>query len=98
MMFDRNADGVFQFTTDDLPTGSYAVKVTHGLSWDENYGVGGAPGGGDIAFTASAGEVVAFLYDIETHVLTRADQQPAARGHGRAARALDRRRHDRLAG
>ena len=98
MMFDRNADGVFQFTTDDLPTGSYAVKVTHGLSWDENYGVGGAPGGGDIAFTASAGEVVAFLYDIETHVLTVQTSNPPARGHGRAARALDRRRHDRLAG
>ena len=39
MMFDRNADGVFQFTTDDLPTGSYAVKVTHGLGWDDAWEV-----------------------------------------------------------
>ncbi|HEX7346626.1 MAG TPA: hypothetical protein VF253_07520, partial [Candidatus Limnocylindrales bacterium] len=82
MMFDRNADGVFQFTTDDLPTGSYAVKVTHGLSWDENYGVGGAPGGGDIAFTATAGEVVAFLYDIESHVLTVQTSNPPLAGTG----------------
>ena len=82
MMFDRNADGVFQFTTDDLPTGSYAVKVTHGLSWDENYGVGGAPGGGDISFTASAGEIVAFLYDIESHVLTVQTANPPLAGVG----------------
>src|SRR5690606_18647094 len=27
MMFDRNRDGIFQYTTDDLPTGSYEVKV-----------------------------------------------------------------------
>ncbi len=82
MMFDRNADGVFQFTTDDLPTGSYAVKVTHGLSWDENYGVGGAPGGGDIAFTATAGEVVAFLYDSATHIVTVQTSNPPLAGTG----------------
>jgi pullulanase-type alpha-1,6-glucosidase len=82
MMFDRNADGVFQFTTDDLPTGSYEVKVTHGLNWDENYGVGGAPNGGNIAFTASAGEIVAFLYDIETHVLTVQTANPPLAGTG----------------
>lgn len=82
MMFDRNADGVFQFTTDDLPTGSYEVKVTHGLSWDENYGVGGAPNGGNIAFTATEGEIVAFLYDIETHVLTVQTANPPLAGTG----------------
>ena len=27
------------------PPARYEVKVTHGLSWDENYGAGGAPGG-----------------------------------------------------
>ena len=56
--------------------------MTHGLSWDENYGVGGAPGGGDIAFTASAGKVVAFLYDIETHVLTVQTSNPPLAGTG----------------
>lgn len=82
MMFDRNADGVFQFTTDDLPTGSYEVKVTHGLSWAENYGAGGARDGGNIAFTATAGEVVAFLYDIESHVLTVQTSNPPLAGTG----------------
>ncbi|SFS13494.1 alpha-1,6-glucosidases, pullulanase-type [Microbacterium sp. cf046] len=82
MMFDRNADGVFQFTTDDLPSGSYEVKVTHGRSWDENYGAGGAPNGPNISFTASAGTVVAFLYDIETHVLTVQASDPPLSGIG----------------
>ena len=82
MMFDRNGDGVFQFTTDDLPTGSYEVKVTHGRSWAENYGVGGARDGGNIAFTASTGKVVAFLYDSETHVLTVQASDPPLAGTG----------------
>jgi pullulanase-type alpha-1,6-glucosidase len=82
MMFDRDGDGVFQFTTDDLPTGSYAVKVTHNRSWDENYGAGGAPGGADITFSASAGKVVTFRYDLETHVLTVKASDPPLSGVG----------------
>ncbi|MDY0908369.1 pullulanase-type alpha-1,6-glucosidase [Microbacterium sp. CFBP9034] len=82
MMFDRNRDGVFQYTTDDLPTGSYAVKVTHNGSWDENYGAGGVAGGGDIPFTASAGKVVTFRYDIETHILTVKTTDPPLAGVG----------------
>ncbi|GAA1924080.1 hypothetical protein GCM10009775_15520 [Microbacterium aoyamense] len=82
MMFDRNADGVFQFTTDDLPTGSYEVKVAHNRSWDENYGVGGAPGGGNITFSASAGKVTTFRYNLETHVLTVASTDPPLAGIG----------------
>ncbi|WP_127473397.1 pullulanase-type alpha-1,6-glucosidase [Microbacterium sulfonylureivorans] len=82
MMFDRNADGVFQYTTDDLPTGSYEVKVAHNLSWDENYGVGGAPGGGNITFSASQGKVVTFRYDLETHILTVKASDPPLAGVG----------------
>ncbi|MGC5224587.1 pullulanase-type alpha-1,6-glucosidase [Micromonospora sp. DT81.3] len=82
MMFDRNGDGVFQFTTDDLPTGAYEVKVAHNLSWDENYGADGVLGGGNIAFTASAGKVVTFRYDLETHVLTVTSVDPPLSGVG----------------
>ncbi|MET0447681.1 MAG: pullulanase-type alpha-1,6-glucosidase, partial [Aeromicrobium sp.] len=82
MMFDRDSDGVFQFTTDDLPTGSYEVKVTHGLGWDENYGAGGAPNGPNIAFTASEGKVVTFRYTLETHVLTVTAADPPLSGVG----------------
>ena len=58
------------------------MKVAHGLSWDENYGAGGAFNGPNIAFTASAGKVVAFLYDLETHILTVQASDPPLAGTG----------------
>lgn len=82
MMFDRDRDGVFQYTTDDLPTGSYEVKVAHNLSWDENYGAGGVAGGPNITFSATAGKVVTFRYDIATHVLTVKASDPPLAGTG----------------
>ncbi|WP_345800645.1 pullulanase-type alpha-1,6-glucosidase [Microbacterium sp. AZCO] len=82
MMFDQNGDGVFQFTTDDLPTGSYEVKVAHNRSWDENYGAGGAPGGANISFSATAGKVTTFRYDIATHILTVKSADPPLAGTG----------------
>lgn len=82
MMFDRDGDGVFQFTTDDLPTGSYEVKVAHNRSWAENYGAGGAPGGANISFSASAGKVVTFRYNLATHVLTVKASEPPLAGTG----------------
>ena len=37
--------------------------MTHGLSWDENYGAGGAPGGANISYTVAADGVrVTFSY------------------------------------
>lgn len=82
MMFDRDGDGVFQFTTDDLPTGSYEVKVAHGRSWTENYGAGGAPGGANITFSATAGKVVTFRYTLATHILTVKASDPPLAGTG----------------
>jgi hypothetical protein len=82
MMFDRDGDGVFQFTTDDLPTGSYEVKVAHNRSWDVNYGAGGVQGGANITFSASAGKVVTFRYNLETHVLTVKASDPPLAGTG----------------
>ncbi|TDC45605.1 pullulanase-type alpha-1,6-glucosidase [Jiangella ureilytica] len=67
---DPDADGVYTFTTTQVPAGSYEVKVTHGLSFDENYGAGGAPDGSNIAFTVPAGARTTMSYDIATHVLT----------------------------
>ena len=67
---DPDGDGTYTFTTDAIPAGSYATKVTHGQSWDENYGAGGAPGGSDITFDVPSGAQVRFAYDVETHVLT----------------------------
>ncbi len=67
---DPDGDGTYTFTTDAIPAGSYEVKVTHGQTWDENYGQGGAAGGSNIAFDVPGGARVRFSYDLETHVLT----------------------------
>ena len=54
-----------------IPAGGYEVKVAHGLSWDENYGAGGAPGGANIPFTVGRRLARhASRYVLATHVLT----------------------------
>ena len=68
---DPDGDGIYTFSTDQLPAGSYEVKVAIGESWSENYGAGGVRDGANIAFTVGgdcAG--VHFAYDAATHVLT----------------------------
>src|SRR3954454_4452566 len=45
---DPDGDGTYTFQTSALPAGSYATKVAINEAWDENYGAGGVPGGGDI--------------------------------------------------
>ncbi|HLN78015.1 MAG TPA: pullulanase-type alpha-1,6-glucosidase [Nocardioidaceae bacterium] len=68
---DIDGDGTYTFSTTALPAGSYQVKATHGLSWNENYGAGGAKDGANIDFDVPAdGVQVLFSYDIASHVLT----------------------------
>ncbi|HEV2783016.1 MAG TPA: pullulanase-type alpha-1,6-glucosidase [Actinophytocola sp.] len=68
---DPDGDGVYTFTTTAIPAGEYEVKVTHGLSWAENYGAGGVPGGANIPFFVAAdGDRTTFSYVLATHVLT----------------------------
>src|SRR5882762_4874071 len=68
---DPDGDGTYVFSTRALPAGSYEVKVAINESWDENYGVGGAPGGANIPFTVPADctEMV-FSYNGASHVLS----------------------------
>ncbi|HEY3002954.1 MAG TPA: alpha-amylase family glycosyl hydrolase, partial [Kribbellaceae bacterium] len=40
---DEDGDGTFSWSTTEIPRGNYEVKVTEGLSWDKNWGAGGAP-------------------------------------------------------
>src|SRR5262245_30067032 len=66
-----DSDGVFTFSTTAIPAGSYEVKVAHNLSWAENYGAGGVPGGANIPFFVAAnGDRTTFSYVLATHVLT----------------------------
>jgi pullulanase-type alpha-1,6-glucosidase len=68
---DVDGDGTYTFSTTAIPAGSYEVKVTHGLSWAENYGAGGARDGSNIGFDVPAdGVQVQFSYDLGSHVLT----------------------------
>lgn len=76
---DPDGDGTYTFATTQIPPGSYEVKVAHGLSWDENYGAGGAPDGANIGFSVpAAGVVTTFSYDLATHVLTVSTSQAGA--------------------
>ncbi len=76
---DPDEDGTYTFSTTRIPAGTYQVKATHGLSWAENYGAGGAPGGADIDFTVPAdGVQTSFSYDLASHVLSVTTRTPGA--------------------
>ena len=62
-----------------VPAGSWAVKVTVGGSWDENYGAGGVPGGADIPLTIAGPAELDFVYDDTTHQLTIAPARLSSR-------------------
>ncbi|WP_158277240.1 pullulanase-type alpha-1,6-glucosidase [Serinibacter arcticus] len=79
---DSDGDGTYTFSTADLPTGAYEVKVAHGLSWAENYGLNGVRDGANIPFSATEGSVTAFSYDIATHLLTITVEDPPLPGTG----------------
>lgn len=70
-LVDPDGDGVYTFSTTAIPAGAYEVKVAHNLSWAENYGAGGTPGGANIPFFVAAnGDRTTFSYVLATHVLT----------------------------
>ena len=74
---DKDGDGVYTWATVLIPPGTYEFKVAHGLSWDENYGAGGAPGGANISVTVpSAGAKTTFVYDSATHATTVTSAAP----------------------
>jgi pullulanase len=67
---DIDGDKVYTMSTNALPAGEYEVKAAINQSWDVNYGVDGAPNGGNIAFTvASDGATVNFAFNASTNVL-----------------------------
>ncbi|WP_157002803.1 pullulanase-type alpha-1,6-glucosidase [Agromyces laixinhei] len=84
LMQDGDRDGVYTWSTSSIPGGAYETKVAHGQSWDENYGVGGAPGGANYTFTATDGELVEFRYTLATHVLEITVTDPPLAGTGEA--------------
>jgi glycosidase len=68
---DPDGDGVHSLATTQIPAGSYEMKATIGLAWDDNYGAGGVPNGANIAFSVpSDGMVTTLAFDEVTHVLS----------------------------
>ena len=67
---DPDGDGIYTFSTMDLPAGIYEAKVAINESWDENYGAGGTPNGVNIPFNVASNQTVTFSYDPTPHLLT----------------------------
>ncbi|WP_331715546.1 pullulanase X25 domain-containing protein [Tessaracoccus coleopterorum] len=82
LMFDADGDGVLTWSSSAIPAGAYEVKVAHGRSWDENYGVGGVPGGSNYGFTVAAGKLVTFRYTLSDHTLEIVVEDPPLAGTG----------------
>jgi glucoamylase len=75
---DVDGDGTYSFETTSLPAGAYEGKVAINESWDENYGAGGVPNGGNVAFSVPSDNAkVTFTYDSASHVLTVIADNPA---------------------
>jgi pullulanase-type alpha-1,6-glucosidase len=68
---DADGDGIYTFRTPGLPAGNYEAKVAVNESWNENYGLDGAPGGANIPFTVPEDDTtVDFVWDSNTKVMT----------------------------
>jgi pullulanase len=69
---DEDGDGVWTLTA-TLPAGSYEFKAAVNGTWDENYGLGGAPGGDNIPLELAAETAVTFAYDRATNAVYATD-------------------------
>lgn len=71
-----------------LPAGSWEYKAALNGSWNENYGLGGAPGGANISLTLDAEATVKFYYDHGTHWITSNRNSVIATAPGSYQKAL----------
>ncbi|MBN1963607.1 MAG: pullulanase-type alpha-1,6-glucosidase, partial [Anaerolineae bacterium] len=85
---DPDGDGIYTFSTTDIPAGNYEVKVAINQGWEpENYGEGGVEHGPNILFSVPEdGKEVFFAYNSETHILT-VSTEGAPRGNLTLAQA-----------
>ncbi len=67
---DPDGDGVYVFSTTEIPAGSYEAKVAVNQTWGLNYGAGGAEGGANIGFNVPSDEsLIEFRFDSETNIM-----------------------------
>lgn len=70
-LIDPDGDGTYTWSSTAIPAGNYEFKVAHGLSWEENYGAGGQPGGDNVSFSVpNDGVLVTISYTIGDHQIT----------------------------
>ncbi len=81
LLEDPDGDGVYVFFTNAIPPGSYELKVAINQSWDENYGLDGAPGGANIPFTipAEGHQLVVAYNTADNMVQADVSDEPTAR-------------------
>jgi pullulanase-type alpha-1,6-glucosidase len=66
-----DGSGMYSFTFNSVPAGSYLMKVAVNQSWDENYGQDGTRGGADIPFEIPVDyATVTFTFDPLTRQVT----------------------------
>ena len=70
------APGVYELVV-ILPSGNYEFKVARNGSWDENYGVGFVPGGGNFHLTVPQKEPVKFVVDFNAKTVLNSIDQPS---------------------
>jgi len=73
---DPDGDGIYTFTTNQIPAGSYEAKVAHNESWDINYGAGGVQNGANIPFSVPENATMLFAYDSDSHILLITTDSP----------------------
>ena len=88
-MQDPDGDGTYTWSSDQVPAGSYEFKIAHGLSWNENYGDGGAAGGSNVSLSVpSDGVVVTISYVLATHQISAKVSKPGAAPDLKKAKAF----------
>ncbi|GAB2489814.1 hypothetical protein GCM10027030_24870 [Luteococcus sediminum] len=86
---DPDGDGTYTWSSAAIPTGNYDFKIAHGLSWDENYGDGGAKDGNNITMAVPAdGTVMTISYELATHKTTVSASKAGAAPDLKAAKAI----------
>ena len=65
---DSDGDGLYTYSTTELPAGNYETKIAINESWAVNYGTGGQQNGANIAFTVPVGGgTTTITFDVNTH-------------------------------
>lgn len=74
---DPDGDGIYTFSTNQIPAGDYEGKVAINEDWAENYGVNGELNGDNYQFTVPEdGQVMNFTFSAETKVLSIVAAEP----------------------